>query len=102
VPKDAVTAEVDGAGGSTAPATHDDVTLFDDALCCARDRATLDEIVQEFMPRLSSASREVRAAAARVLKRHRHRVAELEQPNADGARRQAGGHGAPGTDGGAA
>jgi hypothetical protein len=102
VPKDSVAAEVDIAGGTTAPSTHEDVVLFDDALSCARDRATLDEIVQEFTPRLSTASREIRAAAARVLKRHRLRVAELEQPNADGARRQAGGHGAPGTDGGAA
>ncbi|MHB2165660.1 recombinase family protein [Alsobacter sp. R-9] len=94
-PRDPVATETTTADPSPAPASHDDVSLFDDALSCARDRATLDEIVQEFTPRLSKASREIRAAAARVLNRHRQRVVELEQPKAYVASRPAGNDGEP-------
>jgi uncharacterized protein YheU (UPF0270 family) len=60
-----------------SPSPHAVLGLYDDALSCALDPATLDEIVEEFVTRLSTLDREAAGQAERILARHRDRVAAL-------------------------
>ncbi len=92
-PKDAVTRDnmAEATGGPSAPAgtpsheaapapspsPHAVLGLYDDALSCALDPPTLDEIVEEFVPRLSTLDRDAAGQAERILARHRDRVAAL-------------------------
>jgi hypothetical protein len=57
------------------PLTQDEeLSLLDDALSCALDGATLDEILEEFAVRLARMPGEVRRRAGVVVERHRARV----------------------------
>jgi hypothetical protein len=92
-PKDAVARDnkAEAMGGPSAPAgtpspqatpapspsPHAVLGLYDDALSCALDQLTLDEIVEEFVPRLSTLDRDATGQAERILARHRDRVAAL-------------------------
>ena len=60
-----------------SPSPHAVLGLYDDALSCALDPPTLDEIVEEFVPRLVMLARDSAAHAERILARHRDRVAAL-------------------------
>jgi hypothetical protein len=60
-----------------SPSPHAVLGLYDDALSCALDPPTLDEIVEEFVPRLTTLDRDATAQAERILMRHRDRVAVL-------------------------
>jgi hypothetical protein len=60
-----------------SPSPHAVLGLYDDALSCALDPPTLDEIVEEFVPRLFTLDREAAGQAERILARHRDRVAAL-------------------------
>ena len=62
---------------ATASSPHEVLQLYDDALSCARDAVTLDEIVEEFAARLATLDRNGVARAQHILARHRHRVAAL-------------------------
>jgi hypothetical protein len=65
---------------------HAVLDLYDDALSCALDEATLAEIVEEYLPRLTTLDRDAAAQAERILARHRDRVAVLAMLDADGSR----------------
>jgi hypothetical protein len=65
------------------PSPHGVLDLYDDALSCALDPPTLDEIVEEFGPRLTSLNRDAAAEAERIVARHRDRVAVLAMLEAD-------------------
>ncbi len=106
-PKDGVARDTstEATGGPTAPAgnpspeatpppsplPHDVLGLYDDALSCALDDATLAEIVEEYLPRLTTLDRDAAAQAERILARHRDRVAVLAMLDADGSRHPDGG-----------
>jgi hypothetical protein len=60
-----------------SPSPHDILGLYDDALSCALDDATLAEIVEEFVPRLVALDRDAAAQGERIYARHRDRVAAL-------------------------
>ena len=68
---------------SPSPSPHDLLGLYDDALSCALDDATLTEIVEEFGPRLATLDREAAAQAERILARHRDRIEVLAMLDAD-------------------
>jgi hypothetical protein len=92
-PKDAVARDnmAEATGGPTAragnpspdatptpsPSPHAILGLYDDALSCALDDATLAEIVEEFVPRLVALDRDAAAQGERIYARHRDRVAAL-------------------------
>jgi hypothetical protein len=69
-----------------SPSPHAVLGLYDDALSCALDEATLAEIVEEYLPRLTTLDRDAAAQAERILARHRDRVAVLAMLDADGSR----------------
>jgi hypothetical protein len=87
-------AQEDGAGSPVQPelarsdeqpaSAHaigeDNLTLLDDALCCALDQATLDEIVEEFADRIGGLSGEDSRKAEAMIRRHAARVASLVSP----------------------
>lgn len=68
---------------------QDDLNLLDDALCCALDPSTLDEIVAEFTARIEKLSSEDGRKAEAIIRRHAARVASL----ASGEDAQEHGHG---------
>ena len=74
-PQTALTGSTHQETASTSP--HDVLALYDDALSCALDEPTLDEIVGEFGPRLTALDRDAAAQAERITSRHRDRVAAL-------------------------
>jgi hypothetical protein len=98
-PKDSVARDFsqEATGGPTAhagtpppdatptpsPSPHAILGLYDDALSCALDPATLDEIVEEFVPRLVALDRDAAAQGERIYARHRDRVAVLAMLDAD-------------------
>jgi len=61
--------------------THEDanalVTLFDDALCCAFEPETLEEIREEFQPKIDRLGRTAIEEAGRVFLIHENRVADI-------------------------
>ena len=62
------------------------LTDYDNALCCARDQASLDEIHEEFVPTLQRLGREHGRTAQAIHARHASRVTALAwSPNADTA-----------------
>ena len=75
--------EIASSQARPSPSPHDVLDLYDDALSCALDPPTLDEIVGEFGPRLTSLDRDAAAHAERILARHRDRVAVLAMLEAD-------------------
>jgi hypothetical protein len=60
-----------------SPSPHAVLGLYDDALSCAHDPPSLDEIVEEFVPRLVALDRDAAGQGERILMRHRDRVAAL-------------------------
>ncbi|MEJ1930892.1 hypothetical protein WDZ92_11570 [Nostoc sp. NIES-2111] len=58
---------------------RDLLTDYDNALCCAQDRDTLDEIAEEFSLVIERLGEDDRFAAGRVLARHEERVIALEK-----------------------
>ena len=67
-------------GTSLSPAELLD--LYDQALACGRDEATLLEIGEEFAPRLARLSRQDLAQAERIQARHQERVANPDRKKA--------------------
>ena len=69
------------AQGGEGPASHafwqDDLALLDDALCCALDQVTLDEVVADFADRVGRLSGEDSRKAEAIIRRHAARVASL-------------------------
>jgi len=72
--------------------THEDanalVNLFDDALCCAFDPETLEEIREEFQPKIDRLGRTAIEEAGRVFLIHERRVVDINmypsrQPHID-------------------
>jgi hypothetical protein len=59
---------------------EDNLTLLDDALCCALDQPTLDEIVEEFADRIGGLSGEDSRKEEAIIRRHTARVASLISP----------------------
>jgi len=53
------------------------VALFDDALCCAFDPETLEEIREEFQPKIDGLGRNYIEQAGRVFLKHEERVAGI-------------------------
>jgi len=65
------------------PSTEDAtslITLFDDALCCAFDPETLEEIREEFQPKIDTLGNDFIAEAGRIFLRHEQRVRQLTDP----------------------
>ncbi|MFO1148313.1 MAG: hypothetical protein U1E62_08045 [Alsobacter sp.] len=58
------------------------LALYDDALACAQDDASLSEIEDEFAARLARLSREHRGEADRIRLRHHARIADLVRTGA--------------------
>jgi len=61
------------------------ITLFDDALCCAFDPETLEEIREEFQPKIDGLGRDFIEYAGRVFLRHEQRVQQINNDIADDA-----------------
>ena len=62
------------------PSTEDAtslITLFDDALCCAFDPETLEEIREEFQPKIDRLGSDFIEYAGRVFLRHEQRVEDI-------------------------
>ena len=59
------------------------ITLFDDALCCAFDPETLEEIREEFQPKIDRLGSDFIAYAGRVFLRHEQRVQQINDHTAD-------------------
>ena len=53
------------------------ITLFDDALCCAFDTETLEEIREEFQPKIDRLGSDFIEYAGRVFLRHEQRVQQI-------------------------
>jgi RecT family len=53
------------------------ITLFDDALCCAFDPETLEEIREEFQPKIDNLGSDFIEYAGRVFLRHEQRVEDI-------------------------
>jgi len=68
--------DADKAFSSTEDATSL-ITLFDDALCCAFDPETLEEIREEFQPKIDRLGRNFIEYAGRVFLRHEQRVEDI-------------------------
>jgi hypothetical protein len=62
---------------SPTSTAFDTLQMLDDALCCASDTATLDEIVEEFSDRIAALGGEDGRKAEVVLRRHVARIASL-------------------------
>jgi hypothetical protein len=62
---------------ASSPSPHAVLGPYDDTLSCALDPPTLDEIVEEFVPRLVALDRDAAAQGERIYARHRDRVAAL-------------------------
>jgi hypothetical protein len=54
--------------------------LFDDALCCAFDLETLEEIREDFQERLDPLNQEDTDKAARIFLNHERRIEDAEKP----------------------
>ncbi len=92
-PNNGLPGQPEGAGDENPPTPYhvpgqDDLTLLDDALCCAFDPATLDEIVVEFAARISRLSSEDGRKAEAIIRRHSARL----EPLASGADMRERGH----------
>jgi RecT family len=59
------------------------ITLFDDALCCAFDPETLEEIREEFQPKIDRLGSDFIEYAGRVFLRHEQRVQQINNHIAD-------------------
>ncbi|MCX8498128.1 MAG: recombinase RecT, partial [Caulobacteraceae bacterium] len=59
------------------------ITLFDDALCCAFDPETLEEIREEFQPKIDRLGSNFIEYAGRVFLRHEQRVQQINNHIAD-------------------
>ena len=59
------------------------ITLFDDALCCAFNPETLEEIREEFQPKIDRLGNDFIEYAGRVFLRHEQRVQEINNYIAD-------------------
>jgi len=62
------------------PSTEDAtslITLFDDSLCCAFDPETLEEIREEFQPKIDRLGSDFIEHAGRVFMRHEQRVEDI-------------------------
>ena len=68
--------DADKAFSSTEDATSL-ITLFDDALCCAFDPETLEEIREEFQPKIDRLGSDFIEYAGRVFLRHEQRVEDI-------------------------
>jgi hypothetical protein len=68
--------DADKAFSSTEDATSL-ITLFDDALCCAFDPETLEEIREEFQPKIDNLGNDFIEYAGRVFLRHEQRVQQI-------------------------
>jgi len=75
-------ADADKAFSSTEDATSL-ITLFDDALCCAFDPETLEEIREEFQPKIDNLGNDFIEYAGRVFLRHEQRVQQINNHIAD-------------------
>jgi hypothetical protein len=62
---------------ASSPSPHAVLGPYDDTLSCALDPPTLDEIVEEFVPRRFTLDRDAAGQAERILARHRDRIAAL-------------------------
>ena len=69
------------AGEGPPPNPDRVLTDYDNALCCARDHASLDEIREEFVPMLERLGREHGRTAQAIHARHASRVAALAWPH---------------------
>jgi hypothetical protein len=58
---------------------------FDNALCCAFNAETLDEIREEFQPKIDTLGSDFIAEAGRIFLRHEQRVQRLTDPISDEA-----------------
>jgi len=58
---------------------------FDNALCCAFDTETLEEIREEFQPKIDTLGSDFIAEAGRIFLRHEQRVQLLTEPVSDEA-----------------
>lgn len=56
-----------------------DIDLLDSALCCALDRPTLEEIVDDFALRLNGLDKDYQKRAHRIIDRHQRRVENLDR-----------------------
>jgi hypothetical protein len=68
------------------PSTEDAtslITLFDDALCCAFEPETLEEIREEFQPKIDRLGSDFIEYAGRVFLRHEQRVQQINNHIAD-------------------
>ena len=57
---------------------------FDNALCCAFDPETLEEIREEFQPKIDVLGSELIDHAGRIFLRHEQRVQQIDKHSADG------------------
>jgi hypothetical protein len=60
------------------PDAADALGLIDDALSCARDPATLAEVLGELDDRISALGADDRTTAHRIIERHHRRVQALD------------------------
>jgi len=74
--------DADKSVSSTEDATSL-ITLFDDALCCAFDPETLEEIREEFQPKIDRLGSNFIEYADRVFLRHEQRVQQINNHIAD-------------------
>jgi hypothetical protein len=65
---------------TVVPDTADALSLIDDALSCARDPATLAEVLGELDDRISALGADDRTTARRIIERHHRRVQALDNP----------------------
>ena len=76
----------DDLSATTQPANHTQlIDDFDHALCCAFDTETLEEIREEFQPKIDTLGSDFIAHAGRIFLRHEQRVQRLTHPLKDGA-----------------
>jgi hypothetical protein len=65
---------------TAVPDAADALSLIDDALSCARDPATLAEVLGELDDRISALGADDRTTARRIIERHHRRVQALDSP----------------------
>jgi len=75
-PNNNTNTDADKTVSSTEDATSI-ITLFDDALCCAFDPETLEEIREEFQPKIDNLGSDFIEYAGRVFLRHEQRVEDI-------------------------
>ena len=68
------------------------ITLFDDALCCAFDPETLEEIREEFQPKIDRLGSDFIEYVGRVFLRHEQRVQQIINHTADDDHENGGAH----------